>query len=160
MSIRRKCGSSSTISIFPMTIPVRKIVCCRYFEGKAHLLRFVDSQYDIAAVGARDISRDRQTESVAALLGGEQRLENVLYSFGRDRSGRIDHVDSDPAVAVRLSVEFHQVAAMACVDRIEHQVKQRLMHLVRVEFALETVVHRDIDRYAFIGRMRAGYGRY
>ena len=47
---------------------------------------------------------------------------------------------------------------MACVDRVEYQVEQRLMHLVRVEFTLEAAVHRDIDRHSFIGRMGARDG--
>ena len=69
-----------------------------------------------------DIARDRETESVAALLGSKQWLENARHNFSGDRSSRINYVDSDRAISVRLSVEFHQVAAIACIDRVQHEV--------------------------------------
>src|SRR5208282_6341210 len=126
MRIRRKCGSSSATSIFPIicSLPERLAPgVCRYLNGKAYPPRFVDSQRDIAVVCACDIARDREAESVAALLGSEQWLENARHSFSRDRSSRIDDVDADRAVSVHLRVEFHQVAAIACIDCVQHQVQ-------------------------------------
>src|SRR5579862_4679890 len=159
MSIRRKCGSSSAINIFPIIFPLSESLAPgarRYLDGKADPLRFVDSQYDIAAVCSRDVASDRKTKSVAALLGGKQWFENARHDIGRNRSGWIDHVDSDRALSVRLGVESHQVAAVACIDRVENQVQKRLMHLGRIEISLKTAVGGHIDRYAFIGRVCAG----
>src|ERR1039458_8516636 len=82
MSIRRKCGSSSTMSILPIVWPLSQRLArevCRYLNGKAYPPRFVESQHDIAAMRARDVARDRETESVAALLGSKQWLENALF---------------------------------------------------------------------------------
>src|SRR3984957_18962731 len=143
--------------IRPLPVRVARAVC-GYLDGEAHPSRFVDSQYDIRAMRACDIARDREPEPAAALLGGKQRLKDAWHNFRRYRSGWIDHVDSDRSISVGLSVEFYLVAAMACVDRIQHQVQQRLMHLVRVEFSFETAVYRDVDRYAFVGRMCASDG--
>ena len=74
-----------------------------YLNRKAHSARFIDSQQDIATVGADDIAGDRETESVAALLGGEQGLENTVHSFGGDGTLWINYIDSYPAVSVFLS---------------------------------------------------------
>src|SRR5208283_289281 len=158
MSIRRRCGSSSTTSILPIVWPLSEGLVrgvCRYLNGKAYPLRFVDSQYDIAAVRARDVARDRETESVAALLGGKQRLENARHNFSGDRSSRIDYVDSDGPISVHLSVELHQINSMTCIDCVQHQVQERLMHLSCIELPLKIAVDRHIDRYAFIGCVRA-----
>ena len=93
-----------------------------YFNRKAYSPRLVDSQYDIAAVRACDIARDRESKSVAAPLGSKQRLENARHDVVGDRSLRINYVDSYPAVSVFLGIEFHQVTLMACIDCVQHQV--------------------------------------
>jgi len=79
----------------------------RYLNGKAHLLRLVDSQCDIAAVGACDVARDRrlvavrldaglqplgvQSERLGApldaaggerVISGEQRVVHLLAQVG------------------------------------------------------------------------------
>src|SRR5208283_3489703 len=109
MSIRRKCGSSSTTSILPILWPLSERLArevCRYLDGKAYPPRFVDSQCDIAAVSERDIASDRETESVAALFRSKQWLENARHNFSGNRSSRVNHVDSDGAMPVHLSIEF------------------------------------------------------
>src|SRR5277367_420377 len=161
MRIRRKCGSSSATSILPIVRPLAERLAVgvrRYFNRKTNSPRFIDSQQDIAVVRTYDIARDRETEPVAALLGSKQRLEDAGHNLGGDRSLWINYVDSYLAVTVLLSVEFHQVTLMACIDCVQHQVQERLMHLGRIEISLEAAVDGDVDRYAFIGRMRARDG--
>src|ERR1039458_8877720 len=161
MSIRRKCGSSSTMSILPIVWPLSQRLArevCRYLNGKAYPPRFVESQHDIAAMRARDVARDRETESVAALLGSKQWLENARHNFSGDGSSRIDYVDSDGAVSVHLRVELHQIPSMTCVDCVQHQVQERLMHLVCIELSLKVAGDGHIDHYSFVGRMRARDG--
>src|ERR1700735_128299 len=158
MRIRRKCGSSSATSTFPIVRHLAERLAPgvrRYLNRKTYPLRFIDSQYDIAAVRARDIACYRESKSVAALLGSKQRLENARHDFDRDRTLWINYVDSYVAVSVFLGIEFHQVTPFACIDCVQHQVQERLMHLGRIEISLEATVDGDVDSYAFVGRVRA-----
>lgn len=86
-------------------------------------------------MGADDIASDRETESVAALLGSEQGLENTGHSFGGDRTLWINYIDSYLAVSVFLSNQLYYVAPIAGIDRVQQQVEERLMHLGRVELS-------------------------
>src|SRR5271163_4572527 len=113
MRIRLKCGSSSAMSIFPIVSPLAERLAPGvrwYLNRKAHSARFIDSQQDIAPVGADDITGDRETESVTALLGSEQRLENTGHSFRGDGTLWINYVDSYPAVSVFLSNQLYHIA--------------------------------------------------
>src|SRR5208282_5816570 len=81
--IRRRCGSSSTINILPIAyfLVVRTN---RKFDRKTHAAGLVTAEPDFASVRSHNTARDRESEPVAALLGGKQRLENSIDAFWRD----------------------------------------------------------------------------
>ena len=70
-------------------------------------------------MSADDIASDRETESVAALLGSEQGLENAGHSFGRDRTLWINYIDSYPAVSVLLRNQLYHIAPIAGIDCVQ-----------------------------------------
>src|SRR5271156_2122141 len=158
MRIRLKCGSSSAMSIFPIVSPLAERLAPGvrwYLDRKAHYARFIDSQQDIASMGSDDIAGYRETESVAALLGSEQGLENTGHSFGGNGTLWINYVDSYPAVSDLLSDQLSHIAPTAGIDCVQQQVEKRLMHLGRVEISLEARVRSHVDRHSFIGSMSA-----
>ena len=70
--IRRMCGSSSTISICPSSLPIHvRLVrrLCGNFDREAYQSWLVDPEHDVAAMRTRDIAGDSQAEAVPSLLG-------------------------------------------------------------------------------------------
>src|SRR5580658_1433876 len=80
--IRRRCGSSSTMRIFPI-VHFLKARAGRKFDRKTHSARLVASEYDLAPVGSDDIASDRESEPVTSLLGSKQGFENSLDALLR-----------------------------------------------------------------------------
>ena len=54
-------------------------------------------EHEVAAMRAGDVARDRETQSRAAGLGREERLEKVRDGVGRDRTCVVAHFEADRA---------------------------------------------------------------
>src|SRR5579872_2898684 len=147
--IRRKCGSSSTMSIFPIA-SFLNVRAPRKFDRKTHSAGRIASEHDLAAVGSNDIACDREPETITSLLGGKQRFENSIDALLRYRTGRIDYINPDrPRVAVLLGVQMDSVSPPACVDCVNQQIQKRLLNLGWIKVGLKILLRFDIDRHTF-----------
>ena len=77
---------------------------------------------------------ERQPETHARLLGGEEGVEDVVSLLGRNARALVAHLEYD---ALRRGVrpvhaEAHLAAGRTHLDRVQEQVERDLLQLIRI----------------------------
>ena len=105
-------------------------------------------EIDPAAMVAHDAGRDRQPQpgSLAPRLGREERIEDRLQVLGRDARALIDDPDADHPAVRREGFQADVPIRLRGIARVEEQVHQHLLQLIRVGGQhRQVVLHGDVE---------------
>src|SRR5215470_17651876 len=134
-------GSSSTSKIFP----IRSSLCgARQADGDAGSVPGRAFEAQVAAVVNDDAARQHDPEAGAVGAGGEKRSADARQHLGSDAGAAVGDDDLGAVVALP-DVELDTRAGRAGLDRVLHEVDQRLLEPARVGDDRRAAAHAQAD---------------